>query len=229
MNINIEKINNDEKNNLNNLSVEISTIADYVINFKINNDNELNGATEYLKNIKNKLKMVEDRRNELVLPLNNYIKKLREDFKPFQNELEKFKKLIESEILRYNKIRKERLRIEAEEKRKADLQRLKEEEEKSRLLGQVFDDSNQDVIADAIKTQHDKLENKDIIVDTGIKTDKVKTSIKKQWTYDIIDENQVPRDYCSPDHYKIQTAIKNGIREITGIRIYEKEIVVSRG
>jgi seryl-tRNA synthetase len=164
-----------------------------------------------------------------VKPLNDYIKNLNAEFKPFKEKAEEIKKLIESEILRYNKIREERLRIEAEEKRKAELQRLKEEEEKSRLLGKVFDDSNQDVIADAIKNQHDKLENKDIVVDTGIKTDNVNTSIRKQWTYEITDENQVPRDYCSPDHYKIQTAIKNGIREITGIRIYEKEIVVSRG
>jgi seryl-tRNA synthetase len=226
MDINIESKKESE---IKSIEAIIKDLGDKSIEVKIANDNELADATELLKLVKLKIKQIEERRIDLTKPLNDYIKNLNAEFKPFKEKAEEIKKLIESEILRYNKIREERLRIEAEEKRKAELQRLKEEEEKSRLLGKVFDDSNQDVIADALKTQHDKLENKDIVVDTGIKTDNVNTSIRKQWTYEITDENQVPRDYCSPDHYKIQTAIKNGVREVSGIRIYEKEIVVSRG
>jgi seryl-tRNA synthetase len=226
MDINIESKKESE---IESIEAIIKDLGDKSIEVKIANDNELADATELLKLVKLKMKQIEERRVSLVKPLNDYIKNLNAEFKPFKEKAEEIKKLMESEILRYNKIREERLRIEAEEKRKAELQRLKEEEEKSRLLGKVFDDSNQDVIADALKTQHDKLENKDIVVDAGIKTDDVNTSIRKQWTYEITDENQVPRDYCSPDHYKIQTAIKNGVREVSGIRIYEKEIVVSRG
>lgn len=53
-------------------------------------------------------------------------------------------------------------------------------------------------------------------------------SIRTQWTGEITDPDQVPREYCSPDQGKITQAVKAGIREIPGIRIYEKPVTVLR-
>jgi hypothetical protein len=53
-------------------------------------------------------------------------------------------------------------------------------------------------------------------------------SIRTQWTGEITDPDQVPREYCSPDEKKINQAVKAGIREIPGVRIFEKPITVLR-
>lgn len=44
-----------------------------------------------------------------------------------------------------------------------------------------------------------------------------------RWDFEITDPKAVPRDYCSPDSTKIRTAVtKDGVREIAGVRIYQK-------
>jgi hypothetical protein len=41
------------------------------------------------------------------------------------------------------------------------------------------------------------------------------------WKGEIVDAASVPREYCSPDQKKINEAIKMGVREIPGVRIFE--------
>ncbi|MFP4087736.1 MAG: hypothetical protein ACLFUL_13185 [Desulfobacteraceae bacterium] len=53
-------------------------------------------------------------------------------------------------------------------------------------------------------------------------------SIKTQWTGEIVDPEAVPREYCSPDEKKIRQAVKDGVREIPGVKIYEKPVTVLR-
>jgi hypothetical protein len=44
----------------------------------------------------------------------------------------------------------------------------------------------------------------------------------KTWDFEIVDDSDVPRLFCSADPKKIREAIKNGAREIRGVRIFEK-------
>lgn len=54
------------------------------------------------------------------------------------------------------------------------------------------------------------------------KENKVK-GIRSIWKYDVTDENLVPREFCSPDSKKINEAIKKGITEIQGVKIYQSK------
>ena len=54
--------------------------------------------------------------------------------------------------------------------------------------------------------------------------DKMKVKgIRKDWTFEVINETLVPKAYMSIDSKKINDAIDAGIREIDGIRIFQKE------
>jgi nucleotide-binding universal stress UspA family protein len=53
-------------------------------------------------------------------------------------------------------------------------------------------------------------------------------SIRNQWVGEIQNPDQVPREFCSPDQQKINQAVKAGIREIPGCRIYERPVTVLR-
>jgi hypothetical protein len=53
-------------------------------------------------------------------------------------------------------------------------------------------------------------------------------SIRTAWTAEITDPDQVPREYCSPDQAKITQAVKAGIREIPGVKIFEKPTTILR-
>lgn len=42
------------------------------------------------------------------------------------------------------------------------------------------------------------------------------------WEFEITDEAQVPREYLAVNEQKIRQAVKAGIRQVAGVRIYEK-------
>lgn len=49
--------------------------------------------------------------------------------------------------------------------------------------------------------------------------------VRSSWTYDIVNEPLVGRELCTPDSKKINAAIKGGLREAPGLRIYEAKRV----
>ena len=54
--------------------------------------------------------------------------------------------------------------------------------------------------------------------------------IRKVWTFEVIDLDQVPRDYMSLDVEVVREAItKDSVREIPGLRIYQSETLHVRG
>ena len=42
------------------------------------------------------------------------------------------------------------------------------------------------------------------------------------WKYEIVDENAIPREYCIPSPGKLTDAVRLGVREIPGVRIYQE-------
>lgn len=51
---------------------------------------------------------------------------------------------------------------------------------------------------------------------------------RKAWKAEVLDANLVPREYCTPDLKKINEAVKMGVREIAGVRIYEDSTTIFR-
>ena len=53
-------------------------------------------------------------------------------------------------------------------------------------------------------------------------------SLKKVWTFEIEDENAIPKRFWSVDESKIKKAMSEGARELPGIKIFQKTQVSSR-
>lgn len=52
--------------------------------------------------------------------------------------------------------------------------------------------------------------------------------LRKQWVGEIEDPEKIPHEYCVPDQKLINQAVKMGVREIPGVKIYEKVSAVHR-
>lgn len=51
---------------------------------------------------------------------------------------------------------------------------------------------------------------------------------KRTWKGELINPDEVPREYCLPDMRKINEAVKAGIRTISGVKIFEDVQIITR-
>jgi hypothetical protein len=60
------------------------------------------------------------------------------------------------------------------------------------------------------------------IVVPGVKVSR-ETTVAVRWTYSVIDIDKVPREFLVLDSVAVNKAIRNGIREVSGLSIYQVE------
>ncbi len=51
---------------------------------------------------------------------------------------------------------------------------------------------------------------------------------RKDWTFEIVNEAEIPREYLMVDEKRIREAVGMGTREINGVRIFEKQTTIFR-
>jgi len=56
-----------------------------------------------------------------------------------------------------------------------------------------------------------------------VRTESGSSFQKKRWTFEIENESDIPRHYLAIDEKKIQADINAGVREIPGVRIFQKK------
>jgi DNA polymerase III alpha subunit (gram-positive type) len=107
------------------------------------------------------------------------------------------------------------LKKKQEEERKAAAE--KAEEERLAAIKKAEEDAARIAIA-APTVVSPMMPKKDTITRTE---EGVSAFTKKPWKFEVIDPDQVPRIYCSPDPGKIKDAVRMGVRVMAGVRIYE--------
>jgi hypothetical protein len=172
-------------------------------------------ATEILGKIATTKKKAEEVRKALVQPLQQQVNEINSKFK------ETLAPLVKADTILRNKVQdwhayQERLRREEEERlRKLMEKEQKKAEKKAEKRGEAPPPPMPvPVVPQAPKT---------------VKTDTGSTSIKTFWAWEVEDETKVPREYLMLNDQAISAAVKMGIREIPGIRIFQKQTLAVRG
>jgi hypothetical protein len=206
----------------------IESIHDKINSLVVDSEESLGLASDILKQVKDQEKLVDKREKEFTAPLNDTLKKIRDVFRPQKTALESLKRMIEQEkILPYHRELAEKRRLEEEVIRKALADKLRAEQEAKMAVASKFEDEL--LLEQAVKIDEkiEKIESKSI--KTGpVKSEFSTLSVSKKWVFEIEDATQVPLRYLSPDEKKIKAAVDSGLRDIPGVKIYEKETVISR-
>ncbi len=169
---------------VNKLVSKIETVVE------ITSDEGVSIATEYLVQVKNRLKEHEEERTSYTQPINESLRRINARFKEITEPLKAAETKLKSAILDY--------RAKIEEKR------LEAEKELQNTTG-----SNELVVE---STLPDTVESK-----SG------ESRTVRRWTFNIEDFKKVPREYLTVDETKVDNAIKEGKREIKGLKIYQEE------
>lgn len=173
-------------------------------------------ANEILGQVATVKKEAEKIRTSLVKPLNDRVKEINSAFKSALAPLNNADKTLRGKLLDLHREQERRRREEEERVRK-----LLEEEQKKRE-------------AEAKEKNKPVPPPPPIVVEApppivSIKTDSGTTSIRKVWDWELVDINEVPREWLILNDKAVNAAVRTGIRNIPGIRIFEREQIAVRG
>ncbi|GIW60580.1 MAG: hypothetical protein KatS3mg087_1646 [Patescibacteria group bacterium] len=172
-----------------------------ILEFTIECQEDALVAADLLKDITRREKKINEIRLSLTRPFNEAIKNLNDFFKQPQ------------QVLNEAKLRLKKLIVEWEEKQKKAV-----EEERRRLLEQA-------------KKEKDPVKQMEIKTVAEITRPQKTEGIKHKTVYkfEIIDENAVPRELCSPDPQKIRAYINamGSKAKIEGVKIWEEKTVMA--
>lgn len=183
----------------------------------VTDDESLEQGKELAKVGKKLETLIEDRRKEITKPYLDEKKRIDDFVKLLLAEVNDAVKVLRGRILDFER-EKERIRLENLRKLEEE-QRAKQAEIEKKLRESA---QNQDMSAaqEALKL------NEELMIDAQREAqfEQAKSSsIRKVWTYEITDENAVPRNYLMIDEKKVKQAISAGVREIPGINIFQTE------
>jgi len=175
----------------------------------VKDDESMQRGVELLSWQARALKKIEERRQFFVKPLNEHVSRINLFFKNFSVPLTNTRAVIEPKILNYRREkeearRKEEMRIQREQNA-----RQKELEKEAKKIGQVAPvPLPKSVILPQAQTTFS---------DSGSAT------AKKVWRFKVLKESDIPIKYFTLDEMKIRAAIREGIRNIQGLEIYQEE------
>lgn len=195
----------------------------------VNDDVSLGIANDILKRTKQAIKRIEEREKEFTKPLNDTLKKIREQFKPQREFAKEIKNILEQEKIIPYKMEQDRIiREKAEKERQDAIAKARAEQTRLEELAKKTNSMELQKAAEQKAAEAAVAESKKINVDTATRTAKSTTSIRNVWVGEIVEPDAVPRGYCEPSQVLVNAAVRAGKREISGVKVYEKASVFSR-
>jgi len=168
-----------------------------------------NVAASLLTDIKTQSRSFESQRLFFTKPLNDQVTRINALFKGFTTPLIQLQAKVSQKIISYQKEQEE---IRLAEQKKA-------EQETKRLQKQL------DKQAEKEGTEAPKI-NAPVIAPVETKMENV--SVRKTWTFSVKNLDSVPREYMMLDEKKVREAIRQEVRDIRGLEIYQETGLATR-
>lgn len=191
---------------------------------EIANEGDNLKACEMLKNINSYVKTVKSLKAEEEKPIKSSLKEISDKYKNALDFLTEAEKILRSKIADYAELKLEKLNLIASAAQKTAeeeaLRKLDELQALRESAGQ-YDEVTQAAIISSIDSKVNAvIDNSEIKIDNTLGNSAA--SFRKYITFKIVDIQKVPAEFLSVDTKAVNTAIRNGIREIPGLEIVEK-------
>jgi len=173
---------------------QVSPLVAKAGQYVIESVEDVDMSSEFLKKVRDTEREIEAKRLEFTKPLNQSLKAINATFKQLKEPLVEARQVLTEKILSWKKA--ETAKLEKEEARRRKIQKSH------------------------IKRGHTV--EAPVVLDRPEKTIG-NTRTTKFWTFEVQDLGKVSTQYLSINSVAVREAIRNGVREISGIRIYQDE------
>lgn len=181
-------------------------------------------ATAFLKDVVKFQKGVESIQKERIEPLKEQMKEIKEKFAPTLELLDNVQGVVREKINAYleeDRKRREKALAELNAQKMKDAEKELKKLDREEKKAEKYDD----VTAGALRASIE--ERREDIIENATKTETINQSsenatVRMVWVFDVEDANSIPREYLILDEKKVREAIRDGSREIPGLKIYQK-------
>lgn len=177
---------------------DIAVVTHDVKELVISDDEKEAYASTIRSKIKALQKKLKARLEFFIGPANTFVRSMRAIFRSYTGELDDMDDGLEKKMVAFHDIKEAQAKKEAE--------RLEKENEKRIKKGKPPAPASVDPVHKAVRTEEGQ------------------TSYSKKWTYKILEEVKVPREFCTPVGKLLQDAVDEGQRKIAGCDIYQKTL-----
>lgn len=183
-------------------------------------DNTVN----FLKEVNTKLKDFKAQREKYIKPMKDSIKaiddKLKQPIKLLEDTDTTLRAKLNAYLSEVHKREEERLELE---RKKAEDEAIMEIDSLEAIKSQAveYDEVTQKAIQRTIEMkQNTAIEATAKVEKINLSTDTA--SVSMVWDFEITDKTQIPLEFLKVDEVAIRNAIRNGERNISGVKIYQK-------
>lgn len=186
---------------------KVSAMEAEAAGMTVNSAAAASNATEMTGQVKRLMKSVDDRRKEIIAEPDSFVRKVNGFVKPISDRLKAIEALLKRKLSDHAyQVELQRREIERKQNEaRIALQKQVDAEAKAKGVETVT------LPPVAIPTKKEP-----------VRSDSAVSSAVPVWKHEVIDAGAVPRQYLIVDEMAIRAAIKAGIREIPGVRIFEE-------
>jgi hypothetical protein len=193
----------------------------------INGDQELATALDYTKSLIGYKKQIDRKKKEQEAPHKQELLKITNQWKPLTISFSDLEELLRKKILAYQVESEKQKRLIEEQKRKE-----VEEEARKQAEEQLQQGEMTKAEFNSFNSQLNYAMTKPVEIEKvrGKETNSI-GSVRKVWTYEITDIVALANaraDLVQENSAMIRREIANGVRDIAGIKIYQKESLTIR-
>ena len=188
---------------------EVAGLVEQANGLQVESSQQSDVANTILTKLNKTLKWADERKRDILRPLKNHIKWLEGEYKKSVAPLQEAKAGLQQRLMGWRAAEQRRI---AEEEAK-----IRREEERRRKIQEAHAAKGHQVRQEITPVETPRpvpLEARD------------STRVRKQWDFEVVDVGQVPLDYLQVDTSAVREAIRNGEREIPGLRIFQKEVPI---
>ena len=188
-----------------------AAITEKAASIQVVDDISQGNAVSFLGNVAKALKAVTERRRFFVDPLNAQVKAVNGLFAEFTEPLEQADKLVRGKVLTYQQQEQQRA---AAERQAALAAAAVEDVPVPKVDGQMVNVDTGEVVEAAATT---------------VRAFDGQATFRERWTFEVTDPTLVPDTFKMVKEKAIGAAVKSGVREIAGVRIYSVQEMAVTG